>query len=460
MADFANEISNDAFAFGSNDINTMLKTYYAKEGVENLLYRNDPLLKMIKKEQVEGKTANFTALYSKGGAVAANYIKMKNLSLNGLKAAEFAVTPGQLFSGCVFDAKEIAASKSMRGAYINIAQAKFFAATESFRKTLAVALYGTGYGEIYQLDGTETTTIGTSSSGSTTFTLPQYAVMSLDVGSSLDFCSALGTVSDTAVVEKIDGTSVTVGKGTGVTLSSGNYVCLSGCSNGTGKPLLPMGLAGWLPKSITSANDSFFGVTRSTARDRLAGTYIQALATDPVTGSAEAKYATIQRGILALRRMGSLCDMIVMNDEDYAAMAREIENKTTFQKVDGGKKGKATVGYSGFGFAVSTNWLDNVIDSPYCPKGTAYILSSDTVQLWTFSNTSKIADGIVDNEPGKPDVTADDPSALPYKLLVDNLISVQPGQESIDGPATLASLNFYGSFVITNPSVNGVVTLN
>ena len=45
---------------------SMLKVFYAKEGLMNLLFRNDEFLKTIKKQRVEGKTQNFSALYTRG----------------------------------------------------------------------------------------------------------------------------------------------------------------------------------------------------------------------------------------------------------------------------------------------------------------------------------------------------------------------------------------------------------
>ena len=51
----------------------ILKVWY-KDGVENLLFRNSPLLKDITKTRVEGKTQNFAALYGRGGAVSADFI--------------------------------------------------------------------------------------------------------------------------------------------------------------------------------------------------------------------------------------------------------------------------------------------------------------------------------------------------------------------------------------------------
>ena len=114
-----------------------------------------------------------------------------------------------------------------------------------------------------------------------------------------------------------------------------------------------------------------------------------------------------------------------MNDEDYLALSQEIDQKTYFTKVDGGKgKSKSELGREGVGFSVATNWVENVIDSPYCPKGTAYILSSDTIALWTYTNADKIADGVSGNEAGKPEVNGESTvQDKPYQLLVDDMFT-------------------------------------
>lgn len=431
----------------------MLKTYYAKEGLQNLLYRNDPLLKTIKTQRVEGKQANFSALYSRGGAVSANFLTAKALATSQAQAKEFQVTPGQMFSCCVFNNKELLASKSLRGAYINVASAKFFANAESFRKTMAVALYGTGHGELF----TTSASITLTADDQNDITFPQYAIMGIDIGSKLEVkaTAAATSITATLTVNKINGTTVNCTSDTAATAASGSVVCIAGCTDSNGNGLLPVGLAGWLPSGTVATTDSFYGVNRSTARDRLAGVVTTAT-------SGEAKYKTIERAILALRRQGSLCDKIVMNDEDYLALSQEIDQKTYFTKVDGGKgQSKSELGRKDFGFSVSTNWLENVIDSPYCPKGRCYILSSDTVELWTYTNADKIADGVPGNEAGKPEVNGEtDVQNKPYQLLVDDMFTITPGTDTADGAAALVALNFYGTFVITNPSVNGVVTLN
>ena len=106
-------------AISTNDsILAMLKVYYAKAGLSNLLYRNDPLLKMLgnKAERIEGKVQPFSALYSRGGAVSADATVAVDLAGTTAQAKEFQVTPGQLFSSCVYTNKEVLASKTKAGA--------------------------------------------------------------------------------------------------------------------------------------------------------------------------------------------------------------------------------------------------------------------------------------------------------------------------------------------------------
>ena len=55
----------------------MLKVYYKKEGIQNLLFRNSPLLKKMNKERVEGKEQRFAAMYSRGGAAGGDFTAAK-----------------------------------------------------------------------------------------------------------------------------------------------------------------------------------------------------------------------------------------------------------------------------------------------------------------------------------------------------------------------------------------------
>ena len=441
----------------------MLKVYYKKEGIQNLLFRNSPLLKKMNKERVEGKEQRFAAMYSRGGAAGGDFTAAKTQAATVAQTAEFCVTPGQLFSVYTMNAKEVAASRSNAGAYMRVGGAKMFAASESFRKTLAAALYGAGYGEICAVPtgGWEFT-----ANTPTTITLPEDAIMKIDVGSKLVVKATRETAEtsaqNTLTVNAINGTTVTVTPSGNTDATQAYIVCLAGSMSGN-DALLPVGLDGWLPVYKKRTGDSwagfiddlFFGVDRSVNPDRLAGAFYNG------TGASEAKKSCVTKLIKALRRQGSLCDMIVMNDDDFLAFSAELETTNTyFTATSTRKKKTANVGFSDITAAFSTNYIENCIDDPYCPKGRFYVLSSDAVEFWGYTNVEKaLNDGVEGNNPGKQDpmtMDSDDKANDPLQLLVDDLFTISGGSDTVDGPATMVTLNLFGSFVVTNPSVCGV----
>lgn len=428
----------------------MLKVYY-KDGVENLMFRNSPVLKKIKKERVEGKTQNFSAMYGRGGAVGGDFLVAKNNAATVSKAVEFAVEPGQLFSVYTMNSKEVQASQTKRGAYMKIAGAKMFAASESFRKTLAAALYGTGYGEICLTGAAWAFTSGAAAN----ITLPDYAIMAIDIGSQLEVKEVLNNNAKkvTLTVESINGNTVNVTPDTTVTVLATDYVVLAGSNDGNA-PLLPVGLAGWLPTTRPVAGTSFFGVDRSIATDRLAGAFYDASAID------EKKSVTVQKLLQKCRRQGSQADLIVMNDSDFLEFSAEIEaTNTYFTQTSTKAKREANVGFDKFSASFSTNYIENIVDDPYCPKGRFYILDTEYVALWSYTNTDKVNDGIEGNNPGKQnpmEMDGEGKTETPYGLIIDDYLNIQPGQATSNGPAMDVTLQMFGSFVVTNPSVCGV----
>ena len=331
----------------SASILAMLKVWY-RDGVENLMFRNSPVLMKINKTRVEGKTQNFSAMYGRGGAVGGDFTKAKANASTVSKSAEFEVVPGQIFSVYTMNAKEVQASVSKKGAYMKVAGAKMFSASEAFRKTMALALYGRGYGELCASGYT------TAIEANTPFdlTLPMDAIMKIDIGSvlALKTTVATSTVNAKLTVNSINGNTVNVTPDTAVASPlATDIICLDGSMEGN-SPILPMGLDGWLPvmKKRNNAESAwttyigtkFFGVDRSIAVDRLAGAFY-------AEESSTAKKAdSVKALIQKVRRQGSKADLIIMNDEDFLAFTNELETTNTFftQTSTKGKK-KATVGF-------------------------------------------------------------------------------------------------------------------
>ena len=441
----------------NDNIKVLLKVYY-KDGVENLMFRNSPLLKKLQKNRIEGKTYNFSAMYGRGGAVAGDFTKAKNLAASVSKNVEFAVEPGQLFSVYTMNAKEVQASVTRRGAYMKVAGAKMFAASEGFRKTLAASLYGRGYGELCFAPASVSFTPDTAAD----ITLPMDAIMKIDVGSELVIKTSVAgdstSIKATLTVNAITGTSVNVTPSATYETAATDVICLAGSMDASGAPLLPVGLGGWLPAVgsrtginwQTYINSKFFNVERKAAPDRLAGAfYAEASSTAKKTDAVEAL-------LMQVRRQGSLADMIVMNDEDWLAMSAEIATSNTyFTQTSTKEKKQAAIGFDSFAASFSTNYVENIIDDPYCPKGEFFILDSTAVEFDTLTNTDKVEDGVAGNNPGKPDPMSDENNgheADPYKLIIEDYINVQAGEADVNGPCSEVTLMLFGTFAVTNPS--------
>lgn len=445
-------------AVTTNDsIKALLKVYY-KDGVENLMFRNSPVLKKLQKNRIEGKTYNFSAMYGRGGAVAGDFTKAKSLAASVSKNVEFAVEPGQVFSVYTMNAKEVQASVTRRGAYMKVAGAKMFAASEGFRKTLAAALYGRGFGELCFAPDAVSFTQDTAAS----ITLPMDAILKIDVGSELVIKTSVAgdasSVKATLTVNSINGTSVNVTPSATYETAATDVICLAGSMDASGNALLPVGLGGWLPAVAKRTGGTwtsyigtkFFDVTRSAAPDRLAGAFY-------AEASSTAKKAdAVQALLMQVRRQGSLADIIVLNDEDWLAMSAEIATSNTYFTQTSTKEAKkASIGFGDFSASFSTNYIENIVDDPYCPKGEFFILDSTAVEFDTLTNTDKVADGVAGNEPGKPDPMSDENDGHendPYKLIIDDYINVQAGTADVNGPCSEVTLMLFGTFAVTNPS--------
>jgi hypothetical protein len=453
-------MANEVIATEASTLLNLLKVWYMDK-VESLLFRNSPVLKAIDKVRVEGKEQRFSGLYGTGGAVSSNFLKAEEKAAENVKACEWHVTPGVVWSVTTYTVNEVRASMTKRGAYMKIAGSKMFAATEAFRKALATSLYGRGYGEMGVIGAAVAFTANTPAQ----MTLSEDVIIKISQGMDLDVKQSIAatTVQTTLTVDKIDGDVVTVIPSDTYTSAATDVICLADSMDENGAPAMPVGLDAWLP--IVEGRDAagsvwpayiaapFFNVTRNVDTEGLAGSFV-------VGTSTEKKTDTIQKLLRKVRRLGSNADMIVLNDEDWLTVSNEIQSTNTyFTQTSTKAKRSAAVGFASYSAAFSTNFIDNVIDDPYCPAGKFYILDKDTLEYFSYTNSEAIKDGVADNEPGKQDPETFDNKGKEdeaYKLNVDDYITIQPGSKTRRGPSTEVSLQFLGSLVVLNPSVNGV----
>ena len=454
--------------FSSASVLAVLKESYAEKEVQNLLERNSPTLAKIRKVPGYGKYYVIPMLYSRGGGVAGDFTLLTATSAASNAAAK--VPYGQCFSRFDISPKEHLASDNSfnQGAFIQFLREYFFASNEALRKTIAGAIFGMGYCEVAPLSAVD----GTSQ---LFFTMKSYGAMMLDIGSKIVFSTGPnpgGTLRSAApvTVTKIvdngnDTVTVTVGSAYSATVAVGDWAELYGFRDGSNKPLMFVGLRGWLPTvgnrtggTWTSyIGTDFFGLNRSVHVTRMAGQFY--------VNSGSEKYADcIVKGVRYARRGGGTPDLIVLNDVDYGTIIGELKTATNYwQSINGPNAAgqtKVTSGISSLMFAFSSTWVEYVVDDPYCPVGFAYILETDSVGLAMLSNQKPVTTDLpVTNEGGTPEISSQDMPPMEYRWNIDDLIATAPS-DTTDGQGSRVTTQFFGAFFVRNPAHCCVVKLD
>ncbi len=446
----------------------LYKIWYTEKDPQDVFFRNSPVVRKIPKSRIGGKQYNVPLLLGNGGNASGNLITSTTNAAGGSAPnVEFAITNGQLFSTFFVTQQEILASQNYRGAYMPAPINRMAQGLDSFRKLAATSLYGSGFGEIGQVGSTPTIASGAN----TVDFADKSLVVKLSIGSKFSITNGATPSSSLrtgiCTVTKLDGTKVTFSSDTAIgAVAATDWVCLDGCRNGS-SPLLPVGLRGWLPDLANRTGGTwtsyigtaFFGVDRSVNVEGAAGQFVLR------NSGASEKYAdAIVRAVEAVRTAGGVPDLLVLNTSDYNTIIGELNAQTTlWQSINqGGAKNstnEVTRGISAMKYAFSTSWVDEVWDDPFCPKGVAYVLSSDSMELACLTNSdAPIKEpGVDGNEPGKQDLTSYKAPDMNYSWLIDDYVTVQPGANTMNGPALQVIVQLYGSWVVHNPSKCAVV---
>lgn len=454
----AQQVTADAFLLG------LYKRTYTDKEIRGLFFRNSPVGRVIEKNRMEGQTYQFTMPYDRGGSTTGDYTVAVANAASAAKTAEMAVTPGNIFTVFTVTQKEFLAARTKKGGYLRALGFKLFGACEGTRKLFAASLYGYGVGDLGYLPAIAAT-------GVATCVMDYSTIVKLAIGSQFYVIpyAATGTLPTAAfydatvrTVSAIDGNNVTWTGGVvgGVSWAAGSLVCIVGGRDATPVASMPTGLAGWVPYlgNRTGANwatyigTAFYGVTRSASTNQLAGWFYQ-------RPNGVLYMDAVVNAIALARRGGGIPNIVAVNDEDFLTMNMETNQQTAMMQqinLTGAKNAKNEVarGLAAIRFAMSTNWIENIYDDPYCPKGYGWIIDKEVVEFVSYSNVEKvISDGIVDNEPGAASAEANNEEPdTNFKLNIEDYLSMDGNATSVEGPATNVSVSVYGNFVVREPS--------
>lgn len=349
-----------------------LKVHYTDDMVQNMVYKDNPLLALIKKyENFGGKNLPIPILFGNPQGRSATFSTAQSNKTNS-QIKDFVLTRASDYSLASISNEVLEASMGNANAFMEAATTEIDGAIHSCVRSLAIAMYGSGSGSIGQSAGSYT---GTS------LTLADInQITNFEVGMELVFSTADGggsvksgsvTVNnvnrDTGVLT-VDAMSA-IDSGTGV--AANDFIFVQGDYD-----LKIKGLAGWLPASAPSSSP-FFGVDRSVDATRLGGIRYDGSA-EPIE---EALISAAARGA----REGAKPDVCFLNYSKFAELEKALGSKVQYIDL----KASAEIGFRGI-LINGPRGPIKVVPDQNCPSNVAYMLQMDTWKLYSLGKAPKL----------------------------------------------------------------------
>lgn len=351
-----------------------LKQHYTNDRIENMVYKDNPLLAMLPKyEQFGGENLKLPIKFGIPQGRSASFTNAQANKTNSQTKA-FLLTRDRDYSLASIDNETIEASKGNSNAFMEAATFEIDGAIESATRSLAIALYGTGSGSLGQVSASVTgTTIQLSDVEEVTnFEFGMRVVFSSTDGSGVvksGSVQVVGVDRDLGILTTDALTAIDGGAG----VAASDYIFVQGDYD-----LKVKGLRAWIPDSAPSVSDSFFGVNRSSDATRLAGIRFD--------GSALPIEEALIEAASRVGREGGKPDYCFMSYSKFADLEKALGSKV--QYVDH-KVGE--IGFRGI-LIHGPRGPIRVIPDQNCPSNRAFMLSMDHWKLYSLGKCPKILD--------------------------------------------------------------------
>lgn len=351
-----------------------LKQHYTNDRVENMVYRDNPLLALMPKyEQFGGENLKLPVKTGIPQGRSANFVTaQQNKTNTQLKA--FLLERNRDYSLASIDNETIEASKGNGNAFMEAATTEIDGAIESATRSLAIAMYGTGSGSIGQAAASVTgTTIQLKNvEDVTNFEVGMELVVSTtDGGGSVKSGSVTvnGVDRDSGILT-VDSLAAIDG---GAGVAADDFVFVEGDYDQKIK-----GLRAWIPDE-TPTSAPFFGVDRTTDATRLGGIRYD--------GSSEPIEEALISAASRVAREGGKPDYCFMSYSKFADLEKALGSKV--QYIDA--HANAEIGFRGM-LIHGPRGSIKVIADQNCPDNRAFMLSMSFWKLYSLGKAPKILD--------------------------------------------------------------------
>jgi hypothetical protein len=364
-----------------------LKSHYTKDRVQNMVYKNNPLLGMLPKmEDMGGDYFVQPVVYGNPQSRSATFTTAQtNAASMSSSQIRFLVTRVKDYGVVTIDGETIEASKGNAHAFFEAKTHEIDGIMNQTSRSLATALYRDGWGWVGRISDTigaaTTITLGTSTGG-----LTPDAVANFEKGMKVVFsASAAGdTLRDsgaTLTVSAVNRSAGTLTMSANLNTISGlaqnDYIFLEGDRQNSATPtrLKVAGLEAWCPESAPTST-AFFGVDRS-VDSRLGGTRFD--------GSAMPIEEALIEGAILLGREGGTPDCCMMNHKNFGNLLKSLGTKVQYTEVGS----KAGISWKAIELHTPAGTV-KVVPDQNCPNDVAWMLQLNTWKLGSLGGVPRI----------------------------------------------------------------------
>ncbi len=368
-----------AVSVSSTDVKAILKTLWPQSRVENMVYKDHPLLAMLAKDEgfygenlvlavryadTQGRSADFATAQSNAGSFAAR---------------KFILTRAKDYQVVSLETEAILASEKDKGALIKVLDTEMTSGMNNISKSLATAVYRGQSGALAQ-------TASDPGTGTTIALANINDVTSFEVGMKIVFAATktgalrAGGSRTISAVDRDTG-AIEVSAAIDAAVGSGDYIFAEGdAANNTGVPKKVSGMDDWLPSAAPTVGggDSFFGVDRSVDPTRLAGLRFDASGLNP----EEAVVAALSRQA----REGGSPSHLFLNHLDFRNVEISLGSKVEYEPMQVGG-----IGFNGLK-VIGPKGPVRVIADQDCPQGTGFSLDMSTWKLYSLKKCPQVID--------------------------------------------------------------------
>lgn len=350
--------------------NALLKEYYDDQKVHTLVYKDNPFLAMIPKdENAVGEYITIPVIYETSQGASSSFSTAQTNQV-AAQSVKFLLTLKPGYSLATIQNQVILASANDKGSFLRVAKVHTDNAIRREKNRLAAFAFRSGTGSIGQVNASGWTSgvatlqnIGDIVHFGVNQTLQDNAT---DGGASpraaLGYVIAVNRATGALTVSTTLGGAA--GTPSGWTVSE--YLLTQGDNNAT-----LSGLLAWLPSTDPTSSDNFYGVNRSADTLRLGGIRY--------TGTSQTIEEALVDASMLVGREGGAPEHAIVPYANYGSLEKALGAKVQYVT----HTGPADIAFRGIRINGANTTID-VFPDRSCPANTAFLLQMDTWKLYSL----------------------------------------------------------------------------